>query len=114
MVSIQFGLGQPGAPGIGDVGATVTTLKETLPFFISSAGIACVPCTLIGAGFCPGGCVPPFPGLVQVAVAFAVALNVITRSSFPSPAKLPTVCKTKPLSANVGFLLGGFRCTFCA
>jgi hypothetical protein len=43
MISVQFGLGQPGAPGIGLTGAEVVTLNDTLPFLISDAGIPCTP-----------------------------------------------------------------------
>jgi hypothetical protein len=51
IVSVQCGLGQPGAPGIGFVGALVVTLNETFPFLISEAGIACEPVSVTGAGF---------------------------------------------------------------
>ena len=37
--SVQFGLGQPGAPGMIVTGAMVVTLKGVLPFLIASAGI---------------------------------------------------------------------------
>ena len=39
MFSLQLGLGQSGAPGIGVVGPFVVTENETLPFLISDAGI---------------------------------------------------------------------------
>ncbi len=55
IVSVQLEFGQPGAPGIGDTGGLVVTLKETLPFLIADAGMACDPVRVTGAGFCPGG-----------------------------------------------------------
>lgn len=54
MLSVQFGFGQPGAPGIGVVGATVVTENDVFPFLISLAGIATLPVTVVGAGFWPG------------------------------------------------------------
>ena len=54
MLSVQFGFGQPGAPGTGVVGAVVVTENDVLPFLISDAGIATLPVTVIGAGFWPG------------------------------------------------------------
>src|SRR2546429_8038264 len=39
MFSLQFGLWQSGAPGIGVVGPFVVTENDTLPFLISEAGI---------------------------------------------------------------------------
>ena len=54
MLSVQFGFGQPGAPGMGVVGAVVTTENVVVPFLISEAGIATLPVTVVGAGFCPG------------------------------------------------------------
>ena len=51
MFSLQFVLGQPGAPGIGLTGAIVVTLKATLPFLISPSGIVWLPDTVTGAGF---------------------------------------------------------------
>ena len=50
MFSIQFEFGQPGAPGIGVSGAEVVTLKATLPFLISEAGIAWEPVNVTSAG----------------------------------------------------------------
>jgi hypothetical protein len=49
--SLQFGFGQPGAPGMGVVGATVVTANGVFPFLISLAGIATLPKTVVGAGF---------------------------------------------------------------
>jgi hypothetical protein len=49
--SVQFGLGQSGAPAIVLGGGTVSTRNATLPFLISDAGIAWLPETVIGAGF---------------------------------------------------------------
>ena len=66
IVSLQLELGQSGAPGIGDAGARVVTLNGVLPFLISLAGIATLPVTSTGAGFCPGTLLWP-PGFVQVA-----------------------------------------------
>ena len=54
IVCVQFGFGQPGAPGIGFVGAVVVTRKFTFPFLISLAGIAWLPVTVSAAGFWPG------------------------------------------------------------
>ena len=54
MLWVQFGFGQPGAPGMGVVGAVVVTENGVVPFLISDAGIATLPVTVIGAGFWPG------------------------------------------------------------
>jgi hypothetical protein len=67
IVSVQLGLGQPGAPAIVAGGGSVRTENGRLPFLISLAGIAIAPATVIGEGFCPGGCVAP-AGLVQVTI----------------------------------------------
>jgi len=55
IVSVQLVFGHPGAPGIGDTGAFVVTLKDTLPFLILGAGMAWEPVKVTAAGFCPGG-----------------------------------------------------------
>jgi hypothetical protein len=54
MASVQFGLGQPGAPGMGVTGAPVVVLIVTFPFLMSSAGTAVPPEVVVGAGFWPG------------------------------------------------------------
>jgi hypothetical protein len=54
IVSVQFGFGQPGAPGIGDSGAPVVVPNGVLPFLISLAGIDCDPVSVTSAGFWPG------------------------------------------------------------
>jgi hypothetical protein len=59
IVSVQFGFGQSGAPGMVASGGSVWTLNGVLPFLSSSAGIASEPVTVIGAGFCPGAALPP-------------------------------------------------------
>ena len=59
MSSVQLGLGQPGAPGIGVTGPSVVTENATLPFLISDAGIDWLPLTVTGAGFWPGAWFPP-------------------------------------------------------
>lgn len=59
MLSVQFGFGQPGAPAMGVVGATVVTENVVFPFLISLAGIATLPVTVSGAGFWPGALLPP-------------------------------------------------------
>ena len=59
MSCLQFGLGQPGAPGTGVCGVFVVTMKATLPFLISLAGMDCVPVTVSSAGFWPGAWFPP-------------------------------------------------------
>ena len=55
IVSVQLEFGQPGAPGIGDTGGFVVTLKDTLPFLTLDAGMAWEPVKVTAAGFCPGG-----------------------------------------------------------
>jgi hypothetical protein len=40
IASVQFGLGQSGAPGIGLTGACVVTSIDTVPFLIADAGTA--------------------------------------------------------------------------
>jgi hypothetical protein len=85
MVSVHIGFGQPGAPGIGDVGAPVVVVIVTFPFLMSPLGTAVDPVKVTGAGFWPGGCVAP-AGFVHVAVTFPVALNVCRVSKFPRPA----------------------------
>lgn len=85
MVSVQFGFGQPGAPGIGDVGAFVVVVIVTFPFLMSPAGIAVDPVKVTGAGFWPGGWFAP-AGFVHVAVTFPVALSVCRVLKFPRPA----------------------------
>jgi hypothetical protein len=109
IVSVQFGFGQPGAPAIGLFGGGwVVTVKVTLPFLTSDAGIACEPETETGAGFCPGGC--EFPdGLVQMALALAVAARFTRTSPAPSPANAPAAVSVRPLSVKDGLLFGGFR-----
>src|SRR5690242_5542462 len=99
MLSVQFAFGQPGAPGIGDVGGVVVTVNVVLPFLTSEAGIACEPATETGAGFCPGGCCLP-DGFVQVAVAFAVAPKFTKIFPAPSPARAPLPVSVNPLSVN--------------
>ena len=54
MLSVQFGFGQPGAPGMGVVGAVVVTENGVFPFLISELGIDTLPVTVVGAGFWPG------------------------------------------------------------
>jgi hypothetical protein len=114
IVSVQLEFGQPGAPGMGLVGAFVVTSKLTFPFLISSAGIASDPVTVTDAGFWPGGWVAPEPGLVQVAVGFAVAVRDTTTSPDPSPANAPIASSVNPWSIKVGLVFGGFRWTLLA
>ena len=100
IASVQLGLGQPGAPETGVSGGNVTTENGVLPFFTSSAGIACEPVTVIGAGFWPGAWFPPW--LVHVDVTSAIASMVISTSPFPSPDNAPSAVRVMPLSKNVG------------
>src|SRR5437868_2626081 len=51
MASLQFELGQPGAPATIGGGAFVVREKLALPFLIALAGIACVPVRETSAGF---------------------------------------------------------------
>src|SRR4029450_11106583 len=115
IVSIHWVLGQPGAPGITLGGATVTTLKGVLPFLISAAGIAWRRVTVMGAGFWPGGWVPPLPGFVHVAVTSAVADMVTSTSPLPRPLNSPVARSDSPSSVNVGSaFLPPFKCTLDA
>src|SRR5207248_11181123 len=100
IVWVQFGLGHPGAPGIGVVGAVVVTRKATFPFLISLAGMASLPVTVSAAGFCPGAWLPPW--FVQVELTLAVALSVTSKSSLPRPARAPLAWSCRPLSKNEG------------
>jgi hypothetical protein len=52
--SVQLVLGQSGAPGIGVVGGAVLTVMVRFPFLMSLPGMATLPDTSDGAGFCPG------------------------------------------------------------
>jgi hypothetical protein len=49
--SVQLEPGHPGAPGIGDTGASVVTEKAALPFLIALDGMLCSPVSVTGAGF---------------------------------------------------------------
>ncbi|SRR6266498_4799936 len=101
--SVQLEFGQSGAPAIGVVGGFVVTVKVTLPFLTSDAGIASDPETETGAGFRPGGrCCPD--GLVQTAVEFAVALRLTSTSPDPNPANPPLPVSVSPLSVKPGEL----------
>jgi hypothetical protein len=111
--SVQFELGQPGAPAIGVVGGFVVTVKVTLPFLTADAGIASDPLTDTGAGCCPGGLCWP-DGLVQTAVGLAVAAKLTSTSPAPKPASAPLAVSVRPLSVKLGELLGGFKCTLLA
>jgi len=51
MLSVHDEFGQSGAPGMGVAGGDVVTLKLTLPFLTSLAGIDSLPVTCTGAGF---------------------------------------------------------------
>ncbi len=99
--SVQFVLGQSGAPAIIVGGATVVTAKGVVPFLIALAGIASDPLTVIGAGFCPGAWLPPW--LVQFEVTSAVAVRVTSTSPFPSPDSAPAALSVRPLSVKLGF-----------
>src|SRR5262245_20033600 len=114
IVSVHWVLGQPGAPGITDGGATVTTSKGVLPFLISDAGMASLPLTVMGAGFCPGASLG-LPGLEHVAVTSAVAVRVTSTSPLPKPDSSPVALSVSPPSVNVGSaFLPPFKCTLDA
>jgi hypothetical protein len=101
MVSVHLVFGQPGAPGIGLVGALVVVVNVTLPFLMSLAGTEVVPVSVTDAGFCPGGWVAP-AGFVHVAVGFPVAVRFWVVSKFPSPAYVTVAVSVRPLSVNDG------------
>src|SRR6266545_2754130 len=73
MVSVQFGLGQPGAPGMGVTGAFVVVVIVTFPFLILLAGTAVPPEVVVGAGFWPGEGFSPL--FVHVETVFPVAVS---------------------------------------
>src|SRR5262249_49892603 len=95
MLSVQLLLGQSGAPVTGVCGGLVVTRNDTVPFLISESGIACEPVTVTCAGFCPGDGLPP-PGLAQLAVGFALAVNWTRTSPLPSPARVPVALSSRP------------------
>lgn len=102
MVSVQRLFGQSGAPAMTADGATVTTLNGVKPFLNSSSGIAWLPVTVIGAGFCPGGRFSPVPGLMHEEVTSAAATRVTNTSPLPSPAICPEALRVRPPSKNDG------------
>ncbi len=51
IVSVQFVFGHAGAPGTGDCGGRVVTLKGVLPFLSCEFGINCSPVRVTEAGF---------------------------------------------------------------
>src|SRR5262245_39533698 len=110
IVAVQLSFGHPPSVPVGCGGACVVTLKATVPFLISLAGIAWVPVTLICPGFCPGAALPPW--LVQVTVGVAVAERVMSMSPLPSPARSPEAVRVRPLSVNFGDL--GLKWTLAA
>jgi hypothetical protein len=83
MFSIQFGLGQSGAPGIEVTGGFVVVVMVTLPFLMSPAGTAVDPVTWTGAGLWPGGRCSSVPGLTQSPVGLAVAARFCSVSKLP-------------------------------
>src|SRR5918911_5385812 len=108
-VSVHCRLGQSGAPGIGEVGCAVVTLKVVFPFLISVCEMVWLPATVTGAGFWPGGWFLP-DGFVQVAVGLPVAVSVTRTSCCPSPARAPDVFRCRPWSVKVSGT-SFFRCT---
>ena len=99
IASVHCGFGQSGTPAmIGSI-SLVVTLNDTVPFLIWESGIAWLPLTLIGAGFCPGGCVAP-AGLVHVELTFAVASSVTRMSPLPSPDNAAVAFSVSPLSVD--------------
>src|SRR5262245_60349190 len=103
IVSVQWGLGQSGAPAMVRSGATVNTENGVVPFLTSLAGIAWLPITVSGAGFWPGAWLPPW--LVQVAVTSAWAVSVTSTSPLPSPDSSPDAARDRPLSRKLGSAL---------
>ena len=83
MVSVQPEFGQSGAPGTGEVGSLVVTVKDVWPFLIAEAGMLADPLAE-KFGFCPGTLLEP-PGLVQRRFAVPVASSVTKTSPFPRP-----------------------------
>src|SRR5262245_3472151 len=72
ITAVQLSFGHPpSVPVAGCGGGFVVTLKKTVPFLMSLAGIAWVPVTAICWGFCPGAWLPPW--FVQVVDGIAVA-----------------------------------------
>jgi hypothetical protein len=114
IVSVQRGLGQSGAPGMGDTGPWVVTLKSTLPFLISLAGIDWLPVSVTGAGFCPGGWLAP-DGFVHSPVGLPVADNVTRTSPLPRPDNAPDDRSVRPVSVKLGSAFAPpLRCTLDA
>jgi hypothetical protein len=85
IVSVQLAFGQPGEPGIGDVGAAVDVVTVTFPFLTSPAGTGVDPTTVTGAGFWPGDSFDP-DGVVHVEAVSPAAVRTWRLSKFPSPA----------------------------
>src|SRR5215216_5413509 len=100
IAAVQLPFGQPAAAAVGCAGSSVVTLKVTVPFLISDAGIASPPLTVTAAGFWPGAAVPPL--LVQVVVGVPVAVSVTRMSPLPSPVSFPLALRVVPLSVKLG------------
>src|SRR5262245_13703170 len=65
ITAVQLLFGHPPSIAVAGCGTGfVVTLKETVPFLTSLAGIATVPVAVTLPGFCPGAWVPPW--FVQV------------------------------------------------
>lgn len=108
IVSVQFVFGQFGAPAMGEGGGFDVTINAALPLLIALAfalaGIATLPVTVTGAGFCPGAELLPL--LVQTAIGFAVAERFTSTSPNPSPASVPAAVRVRPLSVKTGAAFG--------
>ena len=98
---VQFDPGQPGAPGIGDCGGCVVTLKTRLPFLISEkAGKDAPPLTLVGAGL-PAGWLR-LPRRVRAErCRLAPAEMLMKTSPLPRLTSVPDAVRVRPLSVNV-------------
>src|ERR671919_1254439 len=97
--AVQLPFGQPACWAVGCAGGWVVTLKFTVPFLTSLAGIACVPVRFTVAGFWPGAWVPPL--FVHVAVGVPVADRLTCTSALPRPVSLPDTVKVRAVELVV-------------
>jgi hypothetical protein len=103
IVAVQLLLGQPPAvPFTGCGTGLVVTLKATVPFLTSLAGIDSVPVAVTEPGFCPGAWLPP--AFVQDVVGIPVAERVMSTSPLPRPARFPDAVSVRavPLFVKLG------------
>jgi hypothetical protein len=92
------------------------TWNPTFPFLsIELEGMNWLPVTFTDAGFCPRAWNVFVPGFPHVAVGFALAESTTAMSPLPSPLRVPSAVRVRPLSVNEGLACEApFRCTLDA